>query len=95
MKNPSSLGPLKFYRVLATVTKPNKHHWRKVSNVLNNTRRDLRPHYMVERSRQVMEAEKSTNQSMKDMKLPGEVKLALKLGMIQEFDFKFLDVLPA
>jgi len=89
MKNLQSFGSMKHYRDLIILIEHNKYLWRKISNILNNTRRDLHPWPVVHRATQVAEANKYAVQALKDTKLPEEAKILLRRGMETEFGFTF------
>ena len=89
MKNIQSFGSIKHYRDLIILVEHNKYLWRKISNILNNTRRDLRPWAVVHRPTQVAEANKYAVQALKDTRMLDEAKILLKRGMETEFGFTF------
>ena len=92
MKNTThleSFGTMAFYGQLINLVRLNKYQWRKVSRFLNKIRRQLHPWPHVDRETQRQVAYQSVLQSLKDTRLPEEVKSLLKKGMEYEFQFKF------
>ncbi len=88
MKNLSSFGSLENYKEVISLVEHDKTLWRKVANLLNNTRRDLRPWPMVDRENQVKSVNQYIRKAFKDTKLPAGVVAALKLGINREFKFR-------
>jgi hypothetical protein len=89
MTNLESFGSIRHYKLLILRVKDDKILWRKVSNILNNLRRDLRPWQVVDRTNQLREGEKYAIQALRDTKLPRDVKIYMITGMMSEFGFTF------
>ncbi len=87
--NLTSFGSLLIYYNLITMVSNNKYLWRKVANLLNNLRRDLRYWDFVDRDIQKKEAFKYIIKALKDTIMPNEVKEALKKGISIEFGYTF------
>jgi hypothetical protein len=83
-----SFGTMTFYGQLINIVRHNKHHWRKVARFLQKIRRQLKPWPMVDPVAQHECAHDIIVQSLKDTKLPDEIKEALKYGM--RFEFKMI-----
>lgn len=88
MKNLESFGSLDHYKEVITLVKDNKWQWRKVANLLNNIRRDLRPWDVVDRDTQKESVRQYIRKALKDTKLPAGVMAALKLGINREFGYR-------
>jgi len=88
MKNLSSFGSLDNYNEVISLVKDDSVLWRKVANLLNNTRRDLRDWPMVDKTNQRESVKKYIRKAFTDTKLPAGVVAALKLGINREFKFR-------
>jgi hypothetical protein len=84
-----SFGSMAFYGQLINLVRLDKYQWRKVSRFLNKIRRQLHPWPHIDRNVQLDVAYQSAVQSLKDTKLPDEIKSLLKKGLEYEFQFKF------
>ena len=84
-----SFGPASLYEQVIKSVERNKNYWRKVSNLLNNTRRYLISNSAIDPQLQIRAAEEYATQALTDTKLPDHVKSGVKAGMMKEFKFKF------
>ena len=94
MDNPDKLqsfGSNKHYGDLIRLIQHDKVLWKKVANLLNNIRRDLRPWAFVDRTNQIREARKYILRALKDTKLPDEVKCLVQRGIYTEFGINTFD----
>jgi hypothetical protein len=91
MNNLESFGSIKHYKYLINRVKDNPYLWHKVARILNKLRRDLHPWNFVDRENQLREGKKYFTQSLKDSKLPRDVKIFLIIGVMSEFGFTFDD----
>ena len=87
--NLSSFGNPKYYHNLIFLVKDNPYLWHKVAHILCKLRSDLRPWIFVDRENQLREGKKYFLQSLKDSKLPRNVKIFLIIGVMGEFGFTF------
>jgi hypothetical protein len=74
---------------LARLVANNKEQWRKCARMLNKLRRDMHPWGFVDKEMQWKANDEYVHQSLIDLKLPDEVKFALKAGVSMEFGFTF------
>lgn len=90
MKHLESFGSVNHYSKLIRLVenwngRPNV--WRKVANMLNTIRRDLREWPHVDKSNQRREVISYINKALIDTKFPDAVKIALVEGINSEFNF--------
>jgi hypothetical protein len=84
-----SFGTMAFYGQLINIVRHNKEWWRKVSRFLNKYRRQMHPWEHIDRNTQREQAYKDIIQSLRDTRLPDDVKDLLKKGLEYEFQFRF------
>jgi len=89
MRHLESFGKLDLYLETISLVKYNRHLWRKVANILNNLRHDLRVLEWTPKENQVKCAKEYLSKSLVDTKMPDEVRTALKTGINREFGFTF------
>lgn len=87
--NISSIGPIEIYKEVIFRIIRNKNHWRKVANMMNQIHRQMKPWPHIDRDGQHASAQQTLIQSLKDTKLPLEIKEEIKKASAIEFQFKF------
>jgi hypothetical protein len=89
MRHLESFGKLDLYLETISLVKHDRNLWRKVANILNNLRNQLRvwPHIAMEN--QVASAKQYLGKALVDTKMSEPVREALKIGINREFGFQF------
>jgi hypothetical protein len=89
MKNLQSFGPYKHYQLVINNVSTNKWYWKKVANLINTIRQNLRPWEFVDRENQRKATYEYIVNALRDTKLPPHVVEPLKTAITSEFGFTF------